>query len=218
MNLRLLQIADSALPIGGYSHSWGLEAAIDRGIVRDAANLEEWTRSYLRESLAPLEGVVIGNVVRDPSCTIDANRLLWASVTPPTLRHASRDMGGQLASLAARWEWAAEAIRRIEQAPGVTWHHAVVFALLASAAGATASEAVTLFLHQAAIGVISAGVRGVPIGHTHGQQVLARLHNDIAELAANYYDKPLETAGSNSPAHEILCYEQSRLYTRIYRS
>ena len=30
MNLRLLQLGDSALPIGGYSHSWGLEAAIER--------------------------------------------------------------------------------------------------------------------------------------------------------------------------------------------
>jgi urease accessory protein len=218
MNLRLLQIADSALPIGGYSHSWGLEAAIDRGIVRDAANLEVWTRSYLRESLAPLEGVVIGNVVRDPDCASEANRLLWATVTPPTLRHASRDMGGQLLSLAARWDWAADAIERVEQSPGVVWHHAVSFALLARAGDASASDAVTLFLHQASLGVISAGVRGVPIGHTHGQQVLARLHDDIAELATTYYDKPLESAGSNCPAHEILCHEQSRLYTRIFRS
>ena len=35
MNLRLLQIADSALPISGYTHSWGLEAAIARGLVHD---------------------------------------------------------------------------------------------------------------------------------------------------------------------------------------
>ena len=44
MNLCLLQIADSALPISGYTHSWGLEAAIARGLVHDPESLERWTR------------------------------------------------------------------------------------------------------------------------------------------------------------------------------
>ena len=36
-------------------------------------------------------------------------------------------------------------------------------------------EALGVYLHQAALGAIGAGVRAIPIGHTHGQQVLARL-------------------------------------------
>jgi len=217
LNLRLLQLGDSALPIGGYSHSWGLEAAIDRGFVRDAPTLEVWATQYLRHVLGPLEGVVVGAVART-GCPVEANRLLWASVSPPTLRNASRDMGDQLYSLAATWVWAEEFVARLHGLNERPWHHAVVFAGLASAAGATPQDAVGLFLHQAALGIISAGVRGVPIGHTHGQQVLARLHSVIAELIENLYDKPLETAGSNCPAYEILCHEQSRLYTRIFRS
>ena len=242
MNLHLLQLGDSALPIGGYSHSWGLEAAIDRGLVRDASGLEAWTRHYLRQVLGPLEGVVVGAVARAPECAVDANRLLWASLSPPTLRSASRDMGEQLLSLAASWEWASaflpsplrgrgagdegdevpESAAPSPLTPLPRWgegnHHAVAFAILATAAGASARDAVAVFLHQAALGVISAGVRGVPIGHTHGQQILTRLHGDIAELAENLYDKPLETAGSNCPAYEILCHDQSKLYTRIFRS
>ena len=215
MNLRLLQLGDSALPIGGYSHSWGLEAAIDHGLVRDASGLEAWTRDFLVHLLGPLEGVVVGAVVRSRECAVEANQLLWASLSPPTLRNASRDMGEQLLSLAARWEWASTAL---PERGDSQWHHAVVFGCLAAGAGATPRDAVALFLHQVALGVISAGVRGVPIGHTHGQQILARLHGVIAELAENLYDKPLETAGSNCPAYEILCHEQSRLYTRIFRS
>ena len=218
MNLRLLQLGDSALPIGGYSHSWGLEAAIERGTVRDAVGLEMWSRLYLREVLGPLEGVVVGAVVRSSECVEVANQLLWASISPPTLRLASRDMGEQLLSLAASWEWGSEVVARIRACGATPCHHAVAFGCLASAAGASALDAVTLFLHQAAIGVISAGVRGVPIGHTHGQQILARLHDDIAELAEKHYDRPLETAGSNCPAFEILCHDQSQLYTRIFRS
>src|SRR6266702_3476218 len=99
-SLRLFQLGDSALPIGGYSHSWGLEAAIERGLVREAVGLESWTRSFLREVLGPLEGVIVAAVAREPDCAVEANDLLWASLSPPTLRHASRDMGEQLLSLA----------------------------------------------------------------------------------------------------------------------
>ena len=64
MNLSLLQIADSALPISGYTHSWGLEAAIARGLVHDPESLERWTRRWLRTSLGPLEGVLVASACR----------------------------------------------------------------------------------------------------------------------------------------------------------
>jgi urease accessory protein len=89
---------------------------------------------------------------------------------------------------------------------------------LAASAGATPLEAVTVYLHQAALGMIGAGVRAIPIGHTHGQQLLARLQVTIQELADDLMDRCLETAGSNCSAYEILCHEQSQLYTRIFRS
>src|SRR5689334_12339536 len=105
MNLRLLQLGDSALPIGGYSHSWGLEATIDAGFVRDPAGLERWTRLWLRYTLAPAEGVVVAACCRaaeagDWPALANANQLLWATLIPPTLRHASRDLGEQLLALA----------------------------------------------------------------------------------------------------------------------
>src|SRR5881397_946286 len=101
MNLRLLQLGDSALPIGGYSHSWGLEAAIDRGQVRDPSGLERWVRLWLRHAVGPFEAVVVPAVCRavhaaDWPTVLHANRLVWATLAPPTLRQASRDMGEQL--------------------------------------------------------------------------------------------------------------------------
>src|SRR5207249_1488807 len=101
MNLRLLQLGDSALPVGGYSHSWGLEAAIERGLVVGAASLEGWVRSWLHNALGPLEGAVVASVCRAvhhdnwPNAQ-EANERLCVSLTPVTLRHASRDLGEQL--------------------------------------------------------------------------------------------------------------------------
>jgi urease accessory protein len=222
MNLRLLQLGDSALPIGGYSHSWGLEAAIDQGLVRDAASLEHWTASWLAHMLAPGEGVIVATTTRaalseDWPQVVRANHLLTASLTPPTLRHASREMGEQLLGLAEVWPWASSAAARLRQ-EGEGWHHAPVFAVLAAAASASPQEAVAVYLHQAALGVISAGVRGIPIGHTHGQQILARLHGRLQTLAADLAERELDSAGGFAPAYEVLCHAQTQLYTRLFRS
>jgi urease accessory protein len=224
MNLSLLQLGDSALPIGGYSHSWGLEAAIDRADVRDAANLERWTHLWLRHALGPCEGVVVAAVCRAAAAAdwprvAAANDLLEATVVPTTLRHASREMGQQLLSLAEGWQWAKPllALRACGDERRV-WHHAAVFATLAASAGAAPADALLVYLHQAALGVISAGVRAIPIGHTHGQQVLSRLHGDIRALADELSNRDLDTAGSFCPAYEVLCHAQTHLYTRLFRS
>jgi urease accessory protein len=228
MNLHLLQLGDSALPIGGYSHSWGLEAAIDRDLVRDPATLETWVHNWLRRAVGPLEGVIVGETCRaaesaEWTTIVDANELLDASLSPPTLRNASREMGEQLLALADSWPWATENVaqlRRVrkESSDEREWHHAVAFGIVSAAAGGTPQEAVAVYLHQAALGVIGAGVRGIPIGHTHGQQILARLHQDLETLTVDLAKRELETAGSFCPAYEILCHAQTRLYTRLFRS
>ena len=220
MSLPLLQLGDSALPIGGFSHSWGLEAAIERGLVSSPPALEEWTRRWLSHSVAPMEGVVLVAAFRatrtgDPATIVRANRYLDVGLLPPTLRQASRDMGEQLRRLAEPWPWAMPAIANLAGGP---WHHAVVFGVLAGCATDDAERAVSVYLHQAALGMIGAGVRAIPIGHTHGQLILARLHDAIAELAADLRERDLDSAGSVCPAYEELCHAQQRLYTRLFRS
>ncbi len=228
MNLRLLQLGDSALPVGGYSHSWGLEAAIDRGLVRGAHDLESWAAHWLRYAVGPFEGVIVASVCRaaaqaDWPAVLRANELLHAGLIPPTLRQASHDMGEQLLALAEPWPWAAAHVAALRAAAARAgespeWHHAPVFATLTAVAGATSAEAVGVYLHQATLGVIGAGVRAIPIGHTHGQQILARLHALIQSLAEDLADRDLETAGSFCPAYEVLCHAQSGLYSRLFRS
>jgi urease accessory protein len=85
-------------------------------------------------------------------------------------------------------------------------------------AGAPTKDVLTAYLHQAALGMIGAGVRAIPVGHTHGQQVVAYLQDDLNSLAADLLDRDPQTAGAGCPFYEILCDEQTRLYARMFRS
>jgi urease accessory protein len=228
MNLRLLQISDSALPIGGYTHSWGLEAAIAAGLAHDAASLEEWVRAWLFHALGPLEGVIVASACRaaaegDWPTVGRANAILTASIAPPSIRAASREMGEQLLSLASTWVWSREGVARFAAAAPQghdwrRWNHAAVFGILGAIAGGSPLEVLLAYFHQAVVGLIGAGVRAIPVGHTHGQQILAYLHEEIVGLSASLAERPLETAGAGCPFYEVLCDEQTQLYSRLFRS
>jgi urease accessory protein len=226
MNLGLLQLADSALPISGYTHSWGLEAAIAAGLVHDAETLERWTLRWLRSSLGPFEGVLVASACRAtragrPAELVELNHIAEASIVPPSTRCASREMGSQLMALGLTWAWAADRLETLlHSLPTESggWHHAVVFGLLGALADGDPDDVLTSFLHQAALGMVGAGVRAVPVGHTHGQQVLAYLHREIRDLTETIRDREPDTAGAGCPFYEILCNEQTRLYARMFRS
>ena len=226
MNLRLLQLGDSALPVGGYTHSWGLETAIARGLVSDAASLEDWTRCGSAGRWGRWREWSSAAVCRSAAQqrwpeVLEANAIVGASLNPVSLRNASQEMGEQLLQLAATWEWSRDRVAEVETASGKaarSWHYCVAFGVLAAFAQAAAEEALGAFLNQAVLGMIAAGVRGIPIGHTHAQQILAYLHGDIDELTQSLARQELHTAGSGCPYYEVLCHEQPRLYTRLFRS
>ncbi len=226
MNLGLLQLADSALPISGYTHSWGLEAAIAQRSVHDPETLERWTLHWLRSSFGPLEGVLAASACRAAHAgrfaeLVELDELAEVSIVPPSTRRASREMGEQLMALGATWAWSAEPLGTVVRSlpPGSGGlHHPVAFGVLGAIAGAGPEATLTALLHQAALGMIGAGVRAIPVGHTHGQQVLAYLHTEIQDLARTLAERGPESAGAGCPFYEILCDEQTRLYARMYRS
>ena len=82
---RLLQLASPTLPVGAYSYSQGLEAAVEAGIVRDAESAERWIGDVLEFSIAPMDGAVVLSMMEGEN----RNELYLASRETAELRQAA---------------------------------------------------------------------------------------------------------------------------------
>ena len=97
--LRLVPLCDSALPIGGSTHSWGLEATIARGRVTGPEELESWTRAWLASPVAPGDGLIIARAAcaattEDWDALAELNEFVMARALWPEV-NAERSPGDQ---------------------------------------------------------------------------------------------------------------------------
>jgi len=101
---RLLQLASPSLPVGAYSYSQGLEAAIEATIVHDAASAERWIADVLAYSLARMEAPIFLRFCAawragDAAAAARWNALFLAARETAELRAETARMGYSLARL-----------------------------------------------------------------------------------------------------------------------
>src|SRR3954471_19999756 len=99
--LRLIWLASPALPVGGFSYSEGLEAAVDRGFVSDEMSACNWLVEQLHLTLARADIAVLAQSV-DALRAGDTQRVQalddWMRATRETseLRLQTEQMGRSL--------------------------------------------------------------------------------------------------------------------------
>ena len=91
----LLQVNDALFPIGGYSHSQGLETYIQRGIVHDADTAREYITHKIKWNLAYTEllGARLAYEAareNDLSELLELEEILEASRIPMEQREAAK--------------------------------------------------------------------------------------------------------------------------------
>src|SRR5690606_8751882 len=102
----LLRLGSAALPIGGYSYSQGLEAAIERGWVRDEAGMRDWLEDLLAAGAgrfdAPLVHALARAVAGEDAAEADRlHQRFLASRESAELRAETLQMGRSLLVLLA---------------------------------------------------------------------------------------------------------------------
>ena len=96
----LLQLNDSLFPIGGYSHSYGLETYIQKGLVHDYDTAREYLHNRLRYNFLYTD-LMAGRLSYEAASSQDLSSLdaleeiLEASRIPKEIREASKKLGSR---------------------------------------------------------------------------------------------------------------------------
>jgi len=199
--LGLVQLCEVAQPVGGYSHSLGIERMAREGRLKSPEELLSFVRSVLQAGIGPADGVASGIAFRAARTgTLDSIPEVCAAMSservPMEMRLASVQMGQRLWAVSRTWGWAEPIHAQLDElAVRTDLHHAVAFGALVSETTSSQVRAIATYLFNTAKSIIMAAVSAIPLDETSGQHVLSDVQPTIAQLAAMYADKGMGDIG-----------------------
>ena len=223
--LQLMWLASPALPVGGFSYSEGLEAAIDAGLVSDEAGTGLWLRDQLGLSLQRAELPLLASAFKAwQRC--DAQRIAelnaWSLQTRETreMRQQTEQMGRSLTDWLRQRRPDDDRVALLAALrPAPSWP--LAFALAAAASGSPLREALLAFGFGWAENMVQAAIKSVPLGQSAGQRLLGSL----ADALPAAVDGAIATAAAGDGARQnlapmlaIVSARHEAQYSRLFRS
>jgi urease accessory protein len=219
---RLLQLASPALPVGAYSYSQGLEAAVEAGLVRDAASAQTWIGDALELSMASMEAPVLLRLMRSWSQADIATVEFWnafflASRETAEMRAETVQMGYSLTRLLNEIdEQDASSFAQLQGIAEPAFPTA--YACAAAHWQIEFSSVLIAYLWSWTENQVMAVIKTVPLGQTAGQKILLALGARLqasAQAAAARADNEL---GNFAPGLALLSSRHETQYSRLFRS
>lgn len=194
--LHLLQFADSALPVGGFSFSNSLESAVAYGAVRDEHTLEAFVYAALRQA-ATTDCVAArvaydGYVANRFDLIVRADRELLMRKLNTEQRQMSLRMGRKMSELAQEFVEGPQLGRWVQSilAGHVAGTHAVAQGVVCAACDVPQKDMFGAMLYGVETMMLNASLRLMRITHNATQRILYRLCERIERL----YDESLSLA------------------------
>jgi urease accessory protein len=216
---RILQVADSAFPTGGFAHSGGLEASVTLGHASTPAAFADYVEAHVWNvgcGALPF----VGAAHDDPLAVARLDLHLDACLVNRVTNAASRTQGRAFIATCERAfdetalaPLAARARRR--EGPS---HLAPLFGAALKIVGAARDDALAAFLHLALRGVTSAAVRLGVVGPFEAARLTSSLAPTLDRVLAVGSSLTPDEAASTAPVIDIIAATHDRLDARLFQS
>lgn len=220
--VRLLQICSPSLPVGAYSYSQGLEAAMVQGLVHDEASARHWIVDMLDDVVARFEAPMCWHLMQafstgDTTTIHTLNNCFLASRDTAEFRAETVQMGYSLSKLLQELTPERKDITQIiSPLPEVAFPTA--FAAACAALNIPSDEALIGLLFSWAENQVIACVKSVPLGQVSGQRLLLSLEPALAAASLTARGLKDDELSNWSPGLSILSMQHEVQYSRLYRS
>ena len=219
--LWLMQLASPALPVGGFSYSEGMEAAVEHGLVKDEHSAQQWLIDQLHLVQARSELAVISQAMRawrthDKAALQQLND--WVMQTRETfeMRLQTEQMGRSLLIWLRNHQAADETDMQLCESLPPTWP--LVFALALNTHTVDTREGLLTCAFGWAENMVQAAIKSVPLGQLSGQRMLAALSTEIPLAVEHALSIPDNQQQSFTPRLAILSARHETQYSRLFRS
>ena len=216
--LQLLWLASPTLPVGGFSYSEGLEAAIEWAQIATEEQIRNWLVDQLHVSLARADLAVVAAAIAAWRAG-NRERLLqlsqWVLRTRESaeFRLQTEQMGRSLIELHKLHH--ADATTAFD---GLAPCYPIAFAFAASRTDASVRESCLAFAFAWAENMVASALKAAPLGQSAGQRILGRLVDEIPSAVDAAIRCDDQDRQSFAPMLAILSSRHEAQYSRLFRS
>jgi urease accessory protein len=219
--MQLMWLASPALPIGGFSYSECLEAAVESALVATETEASRWLVDQLHLTLARSDLPAVAQAItawREGDMPRIAQLNAWVLQTRESaeLRAQTEQMGKSLLEWLKNHTTATPVQIALLASQEPTYP--IAFALAASATQAPVRECLLTFAFGWAENMAQAAIKSVPLGQSAGQRILSALAAEIPSAVDHALQINDDTRQAFSPMLAILSGQHEVQYSRLFRS
>lgn len=220
--VRLLHLADSALPTGSFAYSYGLESSLTFGLIDTPFKLRNYLYAYLQQ-VANLEIPFINSCCALLEGTDEMRRMAEdydALLLVPTLHRASIVQGKNWLKLLATFYPEAQLNELIGwfAAESLPLHFTLSFALSLRRAGFAQADLQAVFLHMALRDQLSAAIRLGFLGPMEGHRLQHDFYAVFEHLLAAHANQDYIQATRSAFMLDVVQVLHEDIYSKLFQN